>query len=52
MTQCNSVLEILKQQGIDPDKEVQTDAGERTAFDVLEGAINGALEEIEEGSDS
>ena len=43
MTQCNSILEILKQQGIDPDFPV----GERTAYDVLEGAINGALEEIE-----
>jgi len=52
MTQFNPILEILKQHAIDPGKEVKTDAGERTAYDVLEGAINGALDEIEEGSDS
>lgn len=43
MTQKNLVLEVLKRENIDPDFPV----GERTAYDVLEGAINGALEEIE-----
>lgn len=42
-----SVTAILLNQGIDPDQKV----GERTAFQVLEAAVLGALEEIEDGQD-
>lgn len=45
------MVEILECQGINPDTLVNTDTGERTALEVLESAILGAVEEIEEGSD-
>ena len=40
---------ILELQGIDPDSTVDTDNGERTAFQVLESAVMGALDQIEDG---
>lgn len=40
---------ILTSAGIDPNAEVQTDTGVRTAYQVLESAIEGALDEIEAG---
>jgi hypothetical protein len=39
---------ILKLNGIDPDVEIETDVGTRTAVEILESAVEGALDEIEE----
>lgn len=42
------ILQILQNEGIDPNDMVELDdGGEQTAFQVLEAAINGALEEID-----
>jgi hypothetical protein len=41
------ILAILASAGIDPNAEVQTNTGGRTAYQVLESAIEGALDEIE-----
>ena len=43
------IRQMLEKQSIDQDAIVQTDTGNRTPFEVLESAILGALEEIEEG---
>ncbi len=42
------LIDLLRQQGIDPDYQVETDDGNRTAYEVLEAAVLGALEQIEE----
>lgn len=41
------ICSILRKVCIDPCVMIQTDDGERTAFQILEAAINGALEQIE-----
>ncbi len=43
----NSILQILNNEGIEPNTVVETENGERTAFQILEGAILGAIETIE-----
>lgn len=48
MNLTESLYHILENQGINPEQVVNTDTGERLAFEVLESAILGALDEIEE----
>jgi hypothetical protein len=43
-----AIAAILQHHGIDPDQQVYTDTGLRTAFQVLEGAVVGALDQIDE----
>jgi len=47
MTKTQGILNILEAAGIAEDKKV----GESTAFDVLENAIEGALDDIESADD-
>ena len=42
------LIAILKLNGIDPDVEIETDVGTRTAVEILESAVEGTLDEIEE----
>lgn len=48
LTSGQAIGVILDNAGVSYDQMVQTDAGERTAFQVLEAAVLGALDEIEE----
>jgi hypothetical protein len=48
MTLCEHVHKILEEHDIDPTAEVEDDNGIRLAQDVLEAAILGALDEIED----
>jgi len=50
MTQNQLIAALLDDAGIETDRIVATDSGNRTAFEVLEGAVLGALEQIEENS--
>lgn len=43
------LVELLREAGLDPEQMVSTYSGDRTALQVLEGAVVGALEGIEEG---
>lgn len=50
MTKREAIAAILHDAGFTTDQIVNTDDGHRTAFEVLEGAVEGALDEIEEGT--
>ena len=52
MTNCQAITALLHNAGIKPDMEVETDAGMRSAFEILEAAVMGALDEIEEAVES
>ena len=43
MTQRELIVALLKESGFDPDMQIEN----RTAFDILEAAVWGALDEIE-----
>ena len=46
------VLAILRHFDVDPAKVCVADTGERTAFEILEAAIQGAMDDIEAASDT
>ena len=46
MTQRELIVALLEESGFDPDMKV----GERSAFNLLEAAVWGALEEIEDSA--
>ena len=42
-----AIYKILKDNNIDPNKVIDTDNGERTAFQIMEAAVYGAMEETD-----
>lgn len=51
MSVSAAIATILQVYNIPPHSEVETDTGVRSAFQVLEGYVLKAIEEIEEGQD-
>tara|TARA_B100001778_G_scaffold334952_2_gene349512 strand:- start:24208 stop:24360 length:153 start_codon:yes stop_codon:yes gene_type:complete len=50
MSGREQINEFLKANGIDPDQEVATDSGTRTAYEITEAHLMAAMDEIEEGT--